>query len=669
MPARALEDPPGDALLRRLLESSSDLIALLDAEGVVRYASPSHQTVLGYRPDDLIGRNAFTLVHPDDCAALLATFRVGIANGEHTDTGEFRYRCADGAWKVLHGIGRNLLDEPTVAGIVVTSRDVTARHRDEEVLRQREHRLAAQLAELELLYATAPIGLALVDRELRFVRVNERLAAINGRPAAAHCGVLVRDVIPTLAPVVVPLYERVLATGTAVLDFEVCGRSPADPSDERVWLVNCHPVRDGAGGMAGVSVVVQDITARKRAERALEDAHRTLEERVRERTAELAAAVERLRAEGAERVRIHAALELSEGKHRALIETIRDAVFTIDEAGTITYMSPAIEALTGYTPAEVLGHRFSEYVHPDDLASAAGSFARSLAGIVEPLECRAMTRAGEVRWIRTLSRYVEGPDGRAELRGVLTDVTARRQAEELARRHQADLAHVQRVATVGEMTAQVAHEINQPLAAIVNFADGLVLRLRSGAVDQDTVRNVSAQIAAEGRRAAEVIRRLREFVRKGDLQSEPTDLNDLVREVLALLEVDARRHAIALRVDLDETLGLLSLDRIQIQQVVVNLVRNAIEAIAATDAGERSVVVATRLDDGNAVRLAVRDTGVGLPSGANGDIFEAFYTTKPDGLGIGLAISRSIVEAHGGRLWAEPADGRGATFLVSLPRG
>jgi PAS domain S-box-containing protein len=634
----AKRDRPGEWPYRELIEYATDLIAVLDATGTVRYASPSHESVLGYRPAELIGRNAFDLVHPDDCAALLATFGEGIARGQVTDTGEFRYRAADGGWRVLDGVGRNLLDHAVIAGVVVTSRDVTARRRDEEELRQHRQQLAERLAELELLYDTAPVGLAMVDTELRFVRINDRLAVINGRPAAAHIGVPVRDVIPNLAPQIEPLYRRVIETGEPVLNFEVHGVTPADPA-ERDWLVSHYPVVDRDGRVFGVNAVVQDITESKQA-------HRTLEHRVEERTAELQA---------------------SEQTYRALVETLRDVVFTLDEQGVITYISPAIEPLSGLLPGDVIGRRFDEFIHPGDVAAVLASFQRSVAGAIEPLEFRVLRKSGEEFWVRTLSRIVHRPDGAAELRGVMTDVTARRQAEDLVRRQQAELAHAQRVATIGEMTAEVAHEINQPLAAIVNFADGLALRLREPVIDRDAMLSVAGQIAAEGRRAAEVIRRLRDFVRKGAILAEPSDINRLVREVAALLDAETRRHGVAIRLRLDEGLGAVLLDRIQIQQVIMNLLRNGLDAIVGGDDAVRLLTVETRAAGARGILLVVHDSGVGLPPGAADQIFDAFFTTKPDGLGIGLTISRSIAEAHGGELWAERHPERGAIFYLSLP--
>ncbi|MGD9763258.1 MAG: ATP-binding protein [Candidatus Binatia bacterium] len=407
-----------------------------------------------------------------------------------------------------------------------------------------------------------------------------------------------------------------------------------------------------------------DVTQVRRAQRALEIARRELERRVSERTAELAAAIAQLRSEIEQRRRMHVALQASEQRYRELVESINDAVFAINEQGQYTYVSPVIESIVGYAPSELIGQPHTFLLFPDDIENAVASFSGS--EVTWPSRMR--TKSGGERWVRAYSRWVrDAAGGPAELRGVITDVTEFRRAEDRVRTQQAELAHVQRVATVGAMTAQVAHEINQPLAAIVNFADGLALRMREDTIDRQAVQQVAALIASEGRRAAEVIRRVRDFVRKGVTQSEPSDINALVREIAVLFEAEARSQGVAMRLRLDARIATLNVDRIQIQQVLMNLLRNALDSLEEVHAGERLLTVVTRRDGTKAVRITVRDTGVGLPPGAAPRIFEPFFTTKPHGLGIGLPISRSIVEAHGGRLWAKSAAKPGVAFHVSLP--
>jgi signal transduction histidine kinase len=242
---------------------------------------------------------------------------------------------------------------------------------------------------------------------------------------------------------------------------------------------------------------------------------------------------------------------------------------------------------------------------------------------------------------------------------------AQAQALERALARQKELAHVQRITIMGEMAAQIAHEVNQPLSAIVNFASGLRRRLLYRGADPEIVDAVS-HIADEGLRAGEILRRVRNFLRPSADAREVVDVNRLVREAVALAELDARQNHIEVSVDLDASLGMVLVDPIQIEQVILNLLRNAIEAMAACPGGDHQLSVQT-VPAGDQVEVHVRDTGVGVDPDAAGRIFDAFFTTKPLGLGMGLSVSRSIVEAHAGRLWSSVNSDRGMTFTVALP--
>jgi two-component system sensor kinase FixL len=257
-------------------------------------------------------------------------------------------------------------------------------------------------------------------------------------------------------------------------------------------------------------------------------------------------------------------------------------------------------------------------------------------------------------------------EGMRMLTVYLCDLTERKRVEDQMRQQQSELAHALRVATMGQMAAEVGHEINQPLAAIVSFARGLATRLKGGSVDTPDMSRAAEKIAAEALRAAEVVRRQREFLRRGAPQRAAVELNGLVRDAVHLIEPDARRHEVSIRIALDPSIPLLDLDRIQIEQVVLNLLRNGLEANLEAGRSRNELVVETCLLEG-AAQVTVSDTGVGLSHGACEEAFTPFYTTKPKGLGLGLSIGRSIIEAHGGRIWAAPNHSRGATFGFRLP--
>ena len=242
--------------------------------------------------------------------------------------------------------------------------------------------------------------------------------------------------------------------------------------------------------------------------------------------------------------------------------------------------------------------------------------------------------------------------------------------EELrARQHQAGLAHAARLSTLGGMAAGLAHEINQPLSAIVSYANGSARRIRAGDVAPAALLEIVDAIADEALRGGEILRRIREFVRNAEASRASADLNLLVREALHFAEVEARDLGIALRLQLAPQRLDVEVDAIQLEQVILNLVRNGFEAMSDGAGATRELSIETGALDGAAVELVVRDTGSGVSQAAAGRLFEPFFTTKRDGLGLGLHISRSIVEAHGGRVWASPNPPRGAAFHVVLPVG
>ncbi|HKA29150.1 MAG TPA: ATP-binding protein, partial [Candidatus Binatia bacterium] len=247
------------------------------------------------------------------------------------------------------------------------------------------------------------------------------------------------------------------------------------------------------------------------------------------------------------------------------------------------------------------------------------------------------------------------------------------EAEVRARKHQAELARAARLSTLGGMAAGLAHEINQPLAAIVSYARGCARRLRSGDTSPAALLDVIESIGAQGLRAAAVLRRIRDFVRHREMSRERVDLGTLVRDALHFAEVEARELGIALRVELSRSPLEVEVDPVQIEQVVLNLVRNGFEASATRshtedDHGERREVLIRTSRTPAGVQIAVSDTGPGMSPEVAARLFEPFFTTKRDGLGLGLSISRSIVEAHDGRLWATTDSLRGTTFHVELPQ-
>jgi PAS domain S-box-containing protein len=307
-------------------------------------------------------------------------------------------------------------------------------------------------------------------------------------------------------------------------------------------------------------------------------------------------------------------------------------------------------------------------VHPEDRLRWKDTTDRAIVEKTDyDHEFRIHLPNGMMKWIRTVGHPVLSDIGDLEqFVGSSTDITELKSAEherEKLRQLEADLAHIDRVSTLGEMAASLAHEIKQPLAAAITSANSCIEWLAHEPPNLDRARAAAARIDKYGNRAAEIIDRIRSFYRKSPPRRELVDANGVIHEMLTLLKGEACRFSVAMHTDLSAELPKIMVDRVQLQQVFMNLMLNAIEAMA--DSGGE-ITVKSELQDGQ-VQFSVRDTGVGLPSEKIDQIFSAFFTTKPQGSGMGLAISRSIVESHGGQLWASANSGGGATFHFTLP--
>jgi two-component system sensor kinase FixL len=438
-------------------------------------------------------------------------------------------------------------------------------------------------------------------------------------------------------------------------------------------LTSKVPLLDADGRVWGLLGIDTDISELKRVEAELRQIQTELELRVAERTAALADANRQLTSEIAERRRAEAALRVSQERYRLISELTSDFAYalklTMDGVWQIEWCSDAFTRLTdGVTPQLDRDGSWRGLMHPDDAPTMERRWQRLESGCAVTTDYRIITQNGRPRWLRDRARPLWNAANTCVVRilGAARDVTERKQAEEEVRRHQDALAHVSRLGMMGELTGQLAHELNQPLCTIVGNAQTALRLLGLPVPESMELRNSLDDIVAAGKHAGAVIRRLRNLVRQEESQHAILNLDRLIAGVVGFIETDARRHGAIVRFDIADNLPAVRGDSIQLQQVVLNLVRNGLEAMVANDRDNRELIVRVQRR-GPEIRIGIVDRGVGISAALHHRVFEPFYTTKPTGLGLGLSISRSIVEAHGGRLWGEPNPHGGTTFELTLP--
>jgi signal transduction histidine kinase len=309
-----------------------------------------------------------------------------------------------------------------------------------------------------------------------------------------------------------------------------------------------------------------------------------------------------------------------------------------------------------------------EFVHPDDRLMIETTNERGIVGEEPDYFCRIITGSGALKHVHVVAHRSELVPGRPVYVGAIQDITESKLAEEALNRARAELAHVNRVMALSALTASIAHEVNQPLASLVTNASTCLRMLAADPPNLDVAQTTAQRTIRDANRASDVIQRLRAMFARKQQASEPVDLTEAAREVLALSASEFQRAGVVLRSDLPDTLPSVRGDRVQLQQVILNLVLNATDAMRTIDGRPRNLWIATGLEAPDKVRLSVRDEGTGIEPQNLARLFDAFYTTKSEGMGIGLSISRSIIQSHDGRLWAEANEGGpGATFSFTIP--
>jgi PAS domain S-box-containing protein len=518
-------------------------------------------------------------------------------------------------------------------------KEIDERKLAEERLLQEERQLKrSEVHKAAMLDSSLDCVIA-IDHEGRITEFNPAAEQTLGYRRNNVVGKYLADVIipPSLREKHRTGFSRHLATG----ESRMLGRRlemsalRADGMEIPVELTITRIPQDGPPAFTGY---LRDITERKRSEDALRAAH--------------------------------AQVVRSEERWRSVFENSAVGVAMTDLNGRFIATNPVFESMLGYTEKEFQQLTFFDITHEEDVEHNRTLIGELLDGKRRQFQIEKQYRRkdGQPVWVRNNVSIVAGSERVPRfLMALSEDITQRKLSEEALAKARLELAKVAELTSLGVLTASIAHEVNQPLSGIITNASTCLRMLSADPPNVDGARETVRRTIRDGNRASDVITRLRTLYSKKEPLPELMDLNEATREVTALSLTELERSSVILRYELADDLPPLVGDRIQLQQVILNLLRNAVDAMRTIDDRPKELLIRTERDGGNRVRLSVKDSGAGFTPQTADKIFEAFYTTKTDGMGIGLSVSRSIVEAHQGLLWATPNDGPGATFSFAIP--
>ena len=602
------------------VEGFPGLMVTMSVAGQVERFSREVLDYFGKTPEELQTWAMTDAVHPDDLPRVVAAFTEAVTTGEPYRI-EHRCRRADGVYRWFQVRALAVRDrEGRITGWYVVLVDIDDVKRVEERMRASQRDLTEIINTIPALaWSAGTDGRAefFSQHYLTYIGLSADRAKDWGWADAVH---------PDDLNDLVAVWQRTLTLGTP---GEAEARLRRFDGRYRWFLFRVNPLRDEQGTVVKWYGVNTDIEDRRRAEAELRRAYDSF------------ADAQRLSKTGS-----------------FITDLVGDDHNWSEEAYRIFEFDP---------DSKVSVQRIREMIHPDDLPAFESVIARGMSGVDVNFAFRVVTPRGAVKHVRGIAHVIEEVEGRPMFVGALQDVTESMVAEEALNKARSELAHVARVSTVSALTASIAHEIKQPLAGIIANASTCLRMLSADPPNFDGARETVRRTIRDGNRATDVITRLRALFSRKEFTLESLDLSEATREVVALSLSDLQRHRVILHSQLADDLPPVAGDRVQLQQVILNLLRNASDAMVAVHDRPRQLVISTEREDGERVRLTVRDAGIGVDRESLDKLFDAFYTTKRGGMGIGLAISRSIIESHRGRIWAAPNDGPGATFAFSIP--
>jgi PAS domain S-box-containing protein len=611
-----------EAKIRRLVNANIIGIVIWNVEGRIIEANEAFLRTVGYSREDLLsGRVSWREVTPDKWRAADEQALAELAATGVCEPFEKEYFRKDGS-RVPVLVGAALLEGSRDEGVAFVL-DLTEQKRAEHALRESEIRLQA-------FFENSPSLIFLKDLPGRYLYVNKEFKRAFRITEEQTKGKRDDELFSAEQAATFQANDRQVIEAGVPIEFEEVA---LQEDGLHTSIVHKFPLFNAEGEIYSIGGIATDITERKREE---------------------------------------SARRYSEERHRVIVETASDAVISADESGTILLANPATTRVFGYDPAELIGKPLTilmpEYMQEQHEFGFRAYMATGQRHINWEGTERIGRRKNGEEFPVEVSFGELNRDGHRAFTGFIRDISEKKRAEEALQAAQAELAHVARVTTMGELAASISHEINQPLAAIVTNAKVCLRWLMRDVPNLEEVREATELIARDGKRASDIISRIRALVRKTGSEKAQLDINQAIEEVVHLTEDEALRKGVVLRTELAGDLPFVLGDRVQLQQVLLNLIINGVEAMSSVADGPRELLVYSRLHESNQVLVGVQDSGVGIEPENLKKIFDPFYTTKSQGMGMGLAISRSIVENHGGKLWASPNDGPGATFKFALLR-
>lgn len=649
-----------DAMMAAVFESVDIGICVTDEAGLFVRVNRAFCKMFGYLTEELIGQH-FTIVMPLEAhITAINTYRAYMG-GQSDDWKEWKAMRKNGGLFDALITAKLMVREDGRRFKITTVNDVTES-------KKAEHALKKTLLEQKIILENAIVGICF-SRDRKIVQCNRKFEQMFGYEAGEMAGRSYRIIYPNDA-IFTSIREEIYATLSQGKTHET-ERLLVHKNGNSFWCNVAGKAIDPVRPYDGSIWIFEDITKRKLAEESLKRAYDEMENRVRERTAILERTNDALKNEIELRKRAEQTLIVSQKKYKLLFETLPIGISITDDQGNVIEANEASVKITGLSLEKqaLKSSRDSwKALRPDGTPMLRKDLPSSRAFrencLVED-EMGIAASPDDVRWVNVTAAPIS-IDGYG-VAVAYSDITERRRIEAQKKQQEAELARVSRLNTMGEMVSALAHELSQPLAAMLNYLRGCERRMSNPNFAAGEVREALSYATKQAERAGSIINHIKQFIGKHKPQKDTIDVNQIVTEMVSFAEFDARNHNATIDIDLVEAVPPVRADKIEIGQVTINLIKNGIEAMVETPIDLRRIIVITELTEKGWVRVSVRDHGPGVPPDKAEQIFQPFFTTKADGMGFGLAICKSIIESHGGSLWVESNPDRGATFKFTLP--